>query len=498
MHMKNLILLIGLLASAAMAAPSGYVTKSAVGSDNAAVYFEPGIRPARLISFDVTSDASTGAVYWAVGGNSATVLFDAADDVTNIIISIGTFASNDVLLAMTAAGDFAELPAIYSATSTTNAVVILHNPLGTNLAIGDTVRELSSTYYSLLKPTAAEANLWFLDGNAGIAADDVLLFEVSPWSFETNVVATAVTNTLASIPLAAKLPFRVVYGAAARERTGGTNFCTLLAAVAADGTTLHVNRTNGFVAGAVIVLEKSTGGGLKFCTINTGGVDTTNITLTAGPGVAFAAGDTAWVLTTTAYTVGCPAEAEDQAIVLSASTGLATGDELIIAGSMYNLSVRVAGTASTFKTYTLTCDEAAGLSMDAGARVYALTETVYSLSKAAAAQNTALTLESAAGIASGDFLLISPDTGGHIVRQVSTTAEDIYNTVELSDETGTSLTAGDRVYVLGAAVSTLVGDATLRLSGPALYILPANVPGKFTVTGESNCSINSLTLDYGP
>jgi hypothetical protein len=481
------------LAVSALAAPSGLVNKSGTGTTSATVYFEPGTRQAPLTYVDVTSDKAASVLSWKVGTDRAELLFNAANNVTNITLTSSTAASNDVLLSLTSAGSFRQ-HTVWGVTQITNRTVLLHNPPGTNIAVGDAVREITGTYKTLAKPVTATSNLYFLDQVNGIAEDDVLLAEISPWLLETNVVASTATNTVYALALrGGRVLTDLEYGAAVYERLGGTNYATLLADVAADGTALHVDRTNEFTAEKVVLIQSANGGLRGFATIAEDGVTETNLTV-AEIGFNASAGDTVWVLSD-AFSIAYPAGTGDRALVLNSDTDIAAGDELVV-NSVPIWSDRVLG-KSTNSNYTLTFDEGAVHAMPIGTRFYTLTTNLYAVTKASAAASPQITLDGGTGLASGDYVLISPATGGHVRRQVSTTAADIYEQISLTAVTGAALSAGDQVYVLGSAVTTPVGAATVRLQADALRILPQNMPGVLSVDGTSACTINAAIVDYG-
>jgi len=137
-----LVLVLVLVLNLALAAPEEYVTKQASGTTAATVYFEPGPKAAALLVADVTSDKAASVLSYRFGSNQITVLKAvAATVVSNILTTVGDgFGQNSNILSVTAAG---VVTAHTAGTNKlyTNSLITLQNPIGTNLAVADAVRE---------------------------------------------------------------------------------------------------------------------------------------------------------------------------------------------------------------------------------------------------------------------------------------------------------------------------------------------------------------------
>ena len=493
--MKKLLTISGLItALAALAAPEESVTKSASGSTAATVYFEPGPRAARLVVADVTSDKAASVLSWKVGAEQVILLKAALANgvVSNLTTTVGTIASGTNCVTVRADGTVTPQTA-FSSTLVTNKLITLHNPIGTNLAVGDTLRELDGTPSTLLQPVAAGENLYFLAAPRGWAADDLMVFEFTPGLLLTNTVATYVTNSIRNFAIAGNLPTAVAYGAAAREL--GTTNSPLASAVAADSVNLHVTYTNGFVAGAVVAVLTSRNT-WHFGTIDSGGVTLTNVALATALGVPLTAGDLVYPVTTQAYTCAYPAGAGETTLNLDVSTGLAAGDSLIVAGSDYTWRAKVGAAATTNTTYTATAVGVAQTNFVAGSKIHAIKAGAYATTFTATETGTTLVADLATNLAAADQLLILPASGGVVRRQISGIENYIYKSQNLLGTNAVALAVGDRIFVLGTAVTTPVGAATLRLSADPLRALPANTPGVLSVDGTSACTINAATVKY--
>jgi hypothetical protein len=169
--MKRLLLCLSVAALLSESLAADYVSSSASGTTNATVDF-PGKtgRTLRLLSADVTSDKAASLLSWrAADGYSATVLEPAANNVTNVLTSDTSIASNDVVLIQLAAGTLLE-KTVYENTKATNMTIAIGTALSTNLAIGDLVYEVTATQTTT--STADEgAEQVYVTSTNGFAAD---------------------------------------------------------------------------------------------------------------------------------------------------------------------------------------------------------------------------------------------------------------------------------------------------------------------------------------
>lgn len=323
-----------------LAQPSGPVMKSASGTTTAAVYFEPGVRPAPVAAVDVTSDKAASVLSFQAGTAGRFSAVFAAASATNAahITGYPTMVSNTLLLAVSGSSVFPLV--VTNVAGITNTTLTLENPLGTNVAIGDTIREVTTSYATVTSDVTA-TNALNLSATNGFVANAVILIRLLNNTYTTNTVATVVSNLI---------------------------------------TTTTTNAESIYV----------------------------------------------------------------------------------------------------------------------GSRVYLLTTNLYAASIAAAASSTALTIVTniGPGLTNGDSILISPATGGHIVRQVGTYTSYLYQRVIFTAALGTALAAGDTVYQVGQTNTAPVGAATLRLS-PTAWAIPQAVPARVVLDGTSACSINSVLVNYG-
>jgi hypothetical protein len=233
-----------------------------------------------------------------------------------------------------------------------------------------------------------------------------------------------------------------------------------------------------------------------FGTIAADGVAATNLTIDPALGVNVAAGDVVWTLTTQAYAAGYPTFVGDSSLILDVSTGLAAGDRVVVVASPYTWVATIAAAATTNTIYTLTLGASPAAVVPPGGRIYALTTNIYTTQFAETAEDSELVLNNSTGLAAGERAVVLPSTGGTFVREIGSIANRVHQSQNLKAETGVALAAGDRVFVLGTAVTTPVTATTVRLFGDPIRVLPVNVPGVLSVDGTSACSINTATVKY--
>lgn len=487
----KLLIASGLFAALAlMAAPEGDVSKSASGSTSATVYFEPGSKQAALVVADVTSDKAASVLSWKVGEVQVTLLKAAAANTTNLVTTVGTLASNAAIVSVTSDGTVTAHTAFTNGYST-NWLMTLHNAIGTNSAVGDPVREVTlGTYSTLQHKVPATSNLWLVDNSKVWAVADPVLV-ATPTVVFTNRVASYSTNTIRPWVIGDPAPFDLDYGTVIRELTTNTY---LLADAEDDATLLHVAATNGFVEDASIVIQR-TNGALYTATIDSGGVDTTNITLTATLGNVLSVGDIVWAVATTDRTLANPVTRGDTILPVVSTAGQNPGDVCVTVTAPPWL-FRVKDTNALTAGYVLTCSNATAVALQPGARIHPLTTNIYNTTFAELGTTNRLIIDSTNGIAAGDSIVLIPATGGAVLRQVSGAAAYRYQLQTIKAVTGLALAAGDRVFVLGTAVTTPVGSATLRLTGDPIRVLPVNTPGVLSIDGTSACAINSAIVRY--
>lgn len=192
--MKKLLLLTGWMISvlAVQAAPEEFVSRSATGTTAATVYFEPGPKAAALVVADVTSDKAASVLSWRIGTNQLTILKAVpAAGVSNLLTTVGAgFNQNSNLVSVTAAG---VITAHTAGTNKlyTNSLVTLHNPIGTNLAVSDPVRERDAAF---AVSSTSSSNVMVLATPGTFAAGDKILMMGTPDQAEAQGVLTYATN----------------------------------------------------------------------------------------------------------------------------------------------------------------------------------------------------------------------------------------------------------------------------------------------------------------
>jgi len=283
--MKKLLILTGLtLALAVMAAPEQTVTKSASGSTSASVLFEPGPREATLVAADVTSDKAASVLSWRVGVQQVTLLKPAANNVTNLTTTVATLTTGSNLLSVTAAGTVTA-HTVHASSLTTNKAVTFTNPLGTNLAVGDTLRELSTSYAVV---TQGSTNSCTIATNGWpVTAGTLYAINGNPSQLITSGLASFTTNgavlTLTFSNNFGFLPLTV------QKLT--TNIYTVAFAAADADSGAVIDGTNGLAPADSVVLIPATGGAVRRELVTFENHVSTALAITAVTGLALATGD---------------------------------------------------------------------------------------------------------------------------------------------------------------------------------------------------------------
>ena len=296
MKTKNLLaafVILHLSFGIALAVPDEYVTQTASGTTAATVYFEPGPRDAQLVVADVTSDKAASVLNWRVGGQQVTILKAVPATVTsNILVSLaatGAYGLNSNIVSVTAAG---VVTAHTAGTNSlvTNALVTLHNPLGTNVAVNDRLREITASYYDVT--ATSSTNIVFVATNSTVVNGTVYLLQGRPDQVATNTLTSYTTNgsnyELNFTNALAWTPQRVFLLT--------TNLYT--ATLASDGTAnqLMLDTSTGLAAADFVVINPATGGTFIKQVSLAASYIYQNQTISAATGVALAAGDRLFVL----------------------------------------------------------------------------------------------------------------------------------------------------------------------------------------------------------
>jgi hypothetical protein len=401
---------------------------------------------------------------------------------TQVVTYASALASNDIVLIQTAAGALQKLT-VWGRTPATNATVIMDNVLGTNLAVGDTFGRLLTTQYTQLAP-ASGTNV-VLSAVAGLASNDVVVIR-KPTSGAALTKATVfgvATNGYARLTVRGGVREAMTIGDQAYEV--GTNYAAFLEGAAADATTWHVGTTNGFESGSVVLVETAAGD-RKVMTLDA--VATTNITVAAAAGFAIAVNDRIYS-TLTNYTVRLPAVAGDREVILDCSTnwGSNTVVAFVPTGRPTWTGIGSGPTVAT-NIYGLTLTS--GVTNAAGAVWQEVTNS-YPVMVAASGLGYSLVASNATGLTAGDEVAISPASGGTFLNTYRRSFAEVMNTVSFTSTNTISLAAGDQVFKT-AAQTTPVGAATVRLSGEAVWWVPAGRPAQLTVDGTSAVSVNGI------
>lgn len=488
--MKSLLLSFALLAGMSVRAAEGYVTKSASGTTSATVLFPAG-PPLRITAYDVTADNATNRLIFQNGTVGATVAKAAASSATSVTFLKTTFVTNNQVFFQDASENTA-VGIVATNGTVTNKLITLANVIGTNLAAGDAVAKILSAPYRVIARTPS-GTLHFVDNLTGIDATDLLVLDRGPsLPLKADTVSGVATNVRSYITLKTRVAQDVTAGDAVYEQL--TNKTVTLAGTVGTNT-LTVNTTNGIPANTVILHETALGAVTVYTVTNFTG--TTNLLITPPLVEASTVSDYVFILHPTSYTATLPARAGDPSLVLSAATTLASNDVVVVKSTGAAIwRANLAATPANTNIYTVDFDNGFGVATDLPHVIYKSTNSTTTV---LAANRTEFTVVTTIGtnFAAGERLLISPVSGGRFDNYVlGTPADYALTTVGFTAQTGVALAVGDSVYLLGTTNSTLVGAATLRADGTALYSVERGKPLKVMITGAAACSLNSVTGKY--
>lgn len=490
--MKKLLLHMSLLAALAVQAVAGEsVSKSASGTTTAAVIF-PAINRGRVTSYDVTADNATNRLYFFPGTTMARLAKPATPADTILIFEACSFATNNIILLQDATNGTVAATVSTNATAS-SSVIPLARLNGTNLAIGDTIKEVLPTIYRPTARAAAADTTVYLSDTTGLDTNVVVLLDrgegLPP---KTGTISTLIPTTNKFVRLNSFIPADVAAGVfVLRVQTNAPTSPTIPQEAAE--TALFVRATNGMAAGTNLFIESANLGRRQVVKISS--ISSTNITLTS-PGLTYnvETNDSIYVLGANT-TTKLPSSAGSDSLILASTNQIALTDTIVVSNQPA-FRAQFAAAAIDTNQYAMTLSVAFGAVADQGNAIYKLTNT-FTLRLAAAADDRTVTTDVSTGLAAGDVIAISPASGGVFLNRVSGPIDTrSLTTVMFSAAPALSLAAGDRAWLQGTGVNTLIGAATVRQSGGSLYPFPGAVPVRVLITGAAACSLNNVTVQY--
>lgn len=492
--MKTPILLLSILAALGLhaAGPEGLVSKSATGTTVARVAFEPGDRGFSLSVADATSDKAASVFSWRYGTTPLTIARAAASSVTSLVFyaSAGqaTQANATVFLTAPTNGLVTNLTVLNSSLAT-NSILYLQQPLGTAMAVGDVVRERLAPATLTADLFTNTTNAW-LDSLTGLAANDVVLIEAGA-NLRTNTIHAVANQTNRAITISDPLPVALAIGDPVHEVL--TNRAVLLGNVSASGTNVHVATTNSFSAGVSVLIRAANG---KEAIRPIHAVSATNIALLGAPGFALTTNDVLYRLTNST-TVAFPVPPGITRLELVTHAGLTNGDTLVITNaSLPPFTVRHHGGDAASIRYRASLKHTNTFTAPAGFTIAKLTNT-HTLTLAAPAGAFEVVASSSTALAQGDSLILNYADGSLARSVLGAVGSQPLLTVNFTGNIGSAMNSGDNAYVSSSAVTSPVGNTTVRLIGSGLFSAPPGRPGQLTVDGTSAVTINQAVADYG-
>jgi len=497
--MKNLLLSLALLVAVSVSAQPGLVNKSATGTNAPVVYFKGDDAYAlRIVSYDLTGDNAANKLTLLAGTTRLPLLKAAATSASNLVFAKTgvTFASNDVLLAQNAAGTVVAAT-VQTNVYQTNKTITFQTLLGTNLAVGDKVRERLTVAYTVQSAASDSATVLFTDGVTGLAGSDIVVLDRGGAGFLTNTVSSVATANRFRYSL--RDPAQTVAEIGDKVYYTVTNTTTTTGVTAFDGLSLNVATTNGFDA-ADIVLISTTRGLAAVRIIDTAGVSTTNITLTVAAGFATASGDRVTLLGG-ARTLIKPVKAGDATILLDALTAMANGTNIVVnPTSQTPWQNKLVSTNTVESTKSITLGHTFGVEVYPGQTLYEGSLTALTTTFAADNMDKAIVTDVATSIAAGDTVYISSATSGDtcIARVVAKTPEDfsMLSVTNSNVQLGAAMAAGDSVWLAGNTGTFIVGNASVSVQNAVgLWQAGRGSPASATLT-TTNGLIRNITGEY--
>lgn len=491
--MKKTLLSLALLAGTTLFAAQGPLSKNASGTTTASVYFPAWPAGFTITAYDVTCDNATNRLLYYPGTTQADVLKAVASSSTTLLLSTNGYTTNDVLLLQNSS------EAVVGATVTirsqaTNAVINLQAPLGTNLAVGDTLYEILPSAYTLIANAGASATAYLVDNLTGIAGSDVMVLQrAGERPLVKDTVSSVATNTRSFVTLKTPVRQNVTIADAVYEQL--TNKVVSLASSGGAVTNrITISTTNGAAVNAKIVHETALGALTVYTITNFSG--TTNLLVTPLVVEDVAVDDYVWIVHPTSYTAILPATVGDASLVLSAATALASNDVVVVNPTGQSAwRANLSATPANTNIYTLTMGTGFGVAaLSAADKIYKATNTFTTI-LAASSTDYSVTTDASTALAANDRLLVVPASGGVFGNYVASVTTNVMTTLTFSGQIGQAMAVGDRVWLRGSPVSSVIGNATARLSGQ-LYSPGRGLPIQVMVTGASACTINNVTAVY--
>lgn len=275
-----------------------------------------------------------------------------------------------------------------------------------------------------------------------------------------------------------------------------------LSNAANNATTLYLSGTS--LASNAVLLHVS-GVTVTSMTVASNALPRTNAVLELHNPVGFEVATTATAreVTSSSSLIVQPHAATSNLLWLDTTNGWAADMVALIEGPPGSYQTGVVATVSTITNSgviygQMTFDEALLVAVNEGGRVWQLTTNLYTVARTSTESTNVVTLSAASGLAAGDFLWISTADGSNTVRQISTApALEYFLRADLSAATGVTVAAGDVLYAVSSTFSSLVGAATVRLV-PTAWTIPQACPARIYLDGTSACTINAVSVDYGP
>jgi hypothetical protein len=469
------------------AAPGDTVTKANTGTTSTQTIFASGAK--EITQFDATGSDATNRLYFFPGTSRVSNRRTQVANTTNIILPYVTWNTNDVLLFENSAGALTN-KTITIRAYTTNKLVTLGGPIGTNLAVGDTMKErLTGIVYRPITMQASDVTTLRLNNTTGLADSDVLLLDNGAGqTLKTATISSIATNAYVYTPL--NTAVRVPLAAGTILHRQQTNAPALIITnLPASATDLKLSATNGMDVGTNLLFL---GPGIAEIQI-IDSISRTNVTLVGATTYAHTTNSRVYVLGAE-RTIILPVNAGDSSLILSASTGLASNDVVAIATTPPFVS-RIGALPAT-NLYAVAVSAAFSTVINPSSAIYKLTNTL-TLAFAADHQDQRVIVNASTGLTPGDPVILLPATGGVFANTaLSPIQDDILTTLTFASAVGLALTLNEGVWLEGSSVNTLIGNANVARQGAPLYASPGRGPLRVWLSGGASCSINSVTAKY--
>jgi hypothetical protein len=269
-------------------------------------------------------------------------------------------------------------------------------------------------------------------------------------------------------------------------RVGDGEVASLLAPAASTVTNVVTSASN-ITNDDVVLIQAADGTVLEKTVYSVSALAATRLTISERLSTNLSIGDAVYEETGTTAALLADGEADSTSLHVATTNGF-VANGYVLAGAVV-LQIASVGTTNITLTAVLPA------TLEAGVAVLRLVQTNGLVRLPAAVGDFAVTANVNTNLVANDRLLFIT-ANGDLVRSRFTGQEAVtLDTVNFTATTGKALVAGDSVYDSNTKTSP-VGAASLRLSGPAVWVSPRGRPARLSLDGTSAVKVNVVNGVY--